>query len=387
MKYLIHESNIERLEKKLTTISNKCEKYGCIFTYEVIGEQFKENEEGIVSRYIEIETSGIAKVDNWVFVATIDFREGGNIVRKCGNIEVEVPERYYTSEPICEHCNTKRRRKDAYIIMNTETGEFKQVGRSCLKDFTCGLSAELVAQYIAAFDTMIEGEAVAAGWHAVEYYDTKEYLQYVTECINHFGFCGTQSERPTKSRAYEYLMARAGKIYAPKHLEQLLREMDKVNFKYDAIEVAQTVKKALEWIAEQNEDNNYIHNVKVLASQQYITYKDFGFVASLISTYNKAMKIEQKRKEQQEADSKSCFVGNVGDRITIEVQAVECVASWDTQFGTTFLHKMVDEQGNVYIWKTGKGMPNRKTTIVGTVKEHKEFRGIKQTELTRCKVK
>ena len=28
MRYLIHESNLERLEKKLTTISNKCQKSG-----------------------------------------------------------------------------------------------------------------------------------------------------------------------------------------------------------------------------------------------------------------------------------------------------------------------------------------------------------------------
>lgn len=387
MKYLIHESNIERLEKKLTTIGNKCEKYGCAFAYEVIGEQFKENEEGIVSRYIEIETEGIAKVNNWVFVAAIDFHENGNIVRKCGNIEVEVPERYYTSEPVCEHCNTKRRRKDAYIVMNTITGEFKQVGCSCLKDFTCGLSAELVAQYIAAFDSMIEGETIAAGWHAVEYLDTKEYLQYVVECINHFGFYSTQSERPTKSRAYEYMMATADKIYVPKRLEQLRNEMEEVNFKYDTAEAKEVVEKALAWIAEQNEDNNYIHNVKVLAQQQYITYKDLGFVASLISTYNKAMKIEQKRREQQEADSKSTFVGNVGDRITIEIESIECVASWDTIYGTTFVYKMLDTDGNVYTWKTNKGLENKKSTIVGSVKEHKEFKGVKQTELTRCKVK
>ena len=271
--------------------------------------------------------------------------------------------------------------------MNTTTGEFKQVGRSCLKDFTCGLSAELVAQYIAAFDSMIEGEAVLEGWHSVEYIDTKEYLQYVAECINHFGFYGTQSERSTKSRAYEYMMATAGKIYVPKHLEQLRNEMEEVNFKYDTAEVKEVVEKALAWIAEQNEDNNYIHNVKVLAQQQYITCKDLGFVASLISTYNKAMKIEQKRREQQEADGKSTFVGNVGDRITVEVQSVECVASWYTQFGITFVYKMIDENSNVYTWKTGKSMVNKKSTIIGTVKEHKEFRGTKQTELTRCKIK
>lgn len=386
MKYLIHESNVERLEKKLTTISNKCQKYGCTFTYEVIGEQYIEKEEGIVNRYIEIETEGIAKINNWMFVATVDFCENGNVIRKSGNVEVEIPERYYTSEPVCEHCNTKRSRKDAYIVMNAETGEFKQVGRSCLKDFTCGLSAELIAQYIAAFDCMIEGEAIAAGWHTVEYFDTKEYLQYVVECINHFGYYGTQSERPTKNRAYEYLEAVARRIHVPKHLEKLLAEMEEVKFNCNTEEVKEVVEKALAWIAEQSEDNNYIHNVKVLTTQQYITYKDFGFVASLIPTYNKAMQIEMKKREQQKADSDSSFVGNVGERVTFEAQSIECVASWDTQYGVTFVYKMVDADGNVYTWKTGKSVANKKAIVIGTVKEHKEFRGTKQTELTRCKI-
>ena len=386
MKYLIHESNIERLEKKLVTISNKCQKYGSAFTYKVLGEQYIEKEEGFVNRYIEIETEGFAKANDWIFVATIDFHENGNVVRKCGNVEAEVPERYYTSEPICEHCNTKRRRKDAYIVMNTVTGEFKQVGRTCLKDFTCGLSAELVAQYIAAFDTMIEGEAVAEGWHAVEYYETKEYLQYVVECINHFGFYGTQSARSTKHRAYEYLMATARKLVPVTYLQTILTEMEEVNFKHDTAEVKEVVEKALAWIAEQNEDNSYIHNVKVLASQQYIGRKDMGFIASLISTYNKAMQIEMKKREQEKTNSDSTFIGNIGDRITVEVKSIECVASWDTQYGATFVYKMTDEQNNVYTWKTGKSVTNAQSTITGTVKEHKEFRGVKQTELTRCKI-
>ena len=101
MRYLIHESNLERLEKKLTTISNKCKKYNCEFQYEVVGEQFVTTEER-VDKYIEVEVEGTAKVNDWVFVATINFHEAGNVVRKCGNIEVEIPERFYMDFPYRE---------------------------------------------------------------------------------------------------------------------------------------------------------------------------------------------------------------------------------------------------------------------------------------------
>lgn len=49
---------------------------------------------------------------------------------------------------------------------------------------------------------------------------------------------------------------------------------------------------------------------------------------------------------------------------------------------------MTTEDGNILIWKTGKwfGDDFDVTTITGTVKAHNEFRGVKQTELTRCKL-
>ena len=42
MQYEIFEGNMERLEKKLFRICNKCKAYGCEFTYHRTGETFKE---------------------------------------------------------------------------------------------------------------------------------------------------------------------------------------------------------------------------------------------------------------------------------------------------------------------------------------------------------
>ena len=42
MTYKIFEGNLERLEKKLIRIANKCKKYGCDFHYEQVGEIFED---------------------------------------------------------------------------------------------------------------------------------------------------------------------------------------------------------------------------------------------------------------------------------------------------------------------------------------------------------
>ena len=155
MQFAIHVDNLDRLHKKMDRIRTKCEKYGCDFVYNEIGEEFRDvkDENGYVhaERFVIVECEGTAKIHGWRFVATVDHTEKGNIIRKMTD-DIEVPERYRTSEPICEHCHSRRHRKDTYIVYNEKTDEFKQVGSTCLCDFTGGLSAEVAASYISLFE-------------------------------------------------------------------------------------------------------------------------------------------------------------------------------------------------------------------------------------------
>lgn len=56
---------------------------------------------------------------------------------------------------------------------------------------------------------------------------------------------------------------------------------------------------------------------------------------------------------------------------------------------TMFAHTFKDADGNVFTWKTQKGIALERGAAVnlsGTVKEHTEYKGERQTVLTRCKV-
>lgn len=75
----------------------------------------------------------------------------------------------------------------------------------------------------------------------------------------------------------------------------------------------------------------------------------------------------------------------MGERVTIKARQARCVTSYETQYGTKRIYKIIGEDGNIYIWKTGKIITESHDIIVtGTIKDHGEFRGVKQTELTRC---
>ena len=80
-------------------------------------------------------------------------------------------------------------------------------------------------------------------------------------------------------------------------------------------------------------------------------------------------------------------VGKVKDRLTIEVAEAKLLTTVSNLYGTSYLYKFKDANGNVFTWFTSCMIEvERKFNIVGTVKEHTTYRDVKQTVLTRCKV-
>lgn len=87
------------------------------------------------------------------------------------------------------------------------------------------------------------------------------------------------------------------------------------------------------------------------------------------------------------------YVGNVGDKIEMTV-TLDHVAYWLNKFrewehNYTYLYSFKDDNGNVLVWQTSKGLEiddGEKVTIKGTIKEHNEYKEVKQTVLTRCKI-
>ncbi|MBO6266973.1 MAG: hypothetical protein J6M06_01940, partial [Synergistaceae bacterium] len=93
------------------------------------------------------------------------------------------------------------------------------------------------------------------------------------------------------------------------------------------------------------------------------------------------------REAAAQAEAKASeHVGSVGQRITVSAATAKLLTSWEGTYGTTYLYKFTDESGNVFIWYASRpinvadGM-----TLKGTVKDHNERDGVKQTVLTRCK--
>ena len=103
-----------------------------------------------------------------------------------------------------------------------------------------------------------------------------------------------------------------------------------------------------------------------------------------------ADKIAKAQEEYVSGKSCSDFVGEIGDKISIEV-TVDRVTGYETQWGFTSVYIMVDADGNIFVWKTSTDAlddadKGSHVKLNGKIKDHSEYKGIKQNILTRCKV-
>ena len=97
--------------------------------------------------------------------------------------------------------------------------------------------------------------------------------------------------------------------------------------------------------------------------------------------------------EAYEAARRGHFFGEIGEKIEIPVTYKGCF-SFDTMYGITTVYKFDTDDGAHLIWKTSADLGGNtfyvvegdRITIRATIKNHKGWSGIDQTELTRLKV-
>lgn len=108
-------------------------------------------------------------------------------------------------------------------------------------------------------------------------------------------------------------------------------------------------------------------------------------------------RIKEANKQVKVKRSTSEHVGHIGDKIRIKA-TMTGFHYYKTKFGDVNIYTFTDIFKNVFVWKTsgylekvidGLCKPVLKgdqVELIGTVKDHDEYEGIKQTILTRCKV-
>ena len=88
------------------------------------------------------------------------------------------------------------------------------------------------------------------------------------------------------------------------------------------------------------------------------------------------------------------YIGKVGQRLSITATLTKAIP-YDASFGyqrritTGYIYIFETADGNTLVWRTTSARldTDKEYDIIGTVKEHSEYDKVRQTVLTRCKIK
>ena len=396
--YQIREDNNESLKEKINKLKKTANKLNCLpITCNILEEEIREiKEEGKPAKYhkyYHVEIKGESPViSGYKFLGTIQHEEAGNILRIVpGNDNIDLTH-YRTVKAICNHCRTNRRRKDTYLIQHETTKEIKQIGKSCLKDFLGHSNPQQIAsylEYLLNMEEYIKEELFLRDGSNKTYIETITYLNFTAECILRFGFISKTKQRELYDQGYDNIpLNTASRVF------NIMFPMPRVEPEFkeeDISEKALTLaKNSLTWAINELEpgNNDYLHNLKIAVASEYMNTRNAGIIAALIPTYQREVEKIKVKKQEKKEKQQSNYVGNIKDKIQKELTLIKEFI-FETEYGIMHIYKFKDAENNIYIWKTSKNIgkeEGEKTKIKGTIKDHSEYRGEKQTVLTRCKI-
>ncbi len=121
----------------------------------------------------------------------------------------------------------------------------------------------------------------------------------------------------------------------------------------------------------------------------------YGFFSAK-QNHDKMVAKKVAEEERAKANAEVTYFGNVGDKFEKEM-TFEKMFGFETIYGYSYILLFRDEENHVFVWKTANGNLGKnfnwaeyevgqKYLIKGTVKSHDEYKNVKQTVITRCKV-
>jgi hypothetical protein len=340
----------------------------------------------------------IPVIDGWELISVFDLEgapklkdeDGEFIIDENGNNvygermvftstvpDKELPAEYLDKHEIyCEHCGHKRFRTHSMLMRDTNTGEYKEVGSTCVKDFFGHDPKNLmwIAQF--RFKSLIESDPEYGmfGFDRGSDLDTMTVMSFAALAIRQFGWT-------SRSVAYD-----KGTVSTSDDVLMLMNPPIKFSGEVEPTEEdISLARAALEHF--ENLDpgtNDYLMNCHKVAKLGYVPNKMFGVACSMVATYRRRVQKVLDRKKYPESQ----WVGEIGDKIEARVKCmffIEIEGYYGVNDFYIFLNEETGEAFKTYYSGTKWSVEQGETcTIKGTVKRHDtDSTGRKTTTLTR----
>lgn len=165
-------------------------------------------------------------------------------------------------------------------------------------------------------------------------------------------------------------------IYAGTDSYQIKDELKEAGFRFSA---------TLKW-HKATRDEKYADNLIAVKLDEIAEWSAWGKATFSIE----AKSIVEKKIAEVQPESTSEWIGEVGDKLKgIKVKLIRKY-SFETRYGMSTVYNFEDEEGNVLVWFSSTVQPVEPgewcTIKYCTIKDHSEYKDVKQTVITRAKL-
>ncbi|KKN72369.1 hypothetical protein LCGC14_0411960 [marine sediment metagenome] len=406
--YRIHEDNVGWLVKKFKRMAKVAGQVGAKPPmYTIIREEYDKRMKPVLGSAVEEWTGEYdkfsvitvegepPKLAGWSFVATLTRTATGNLISKVPGVVEDLLDKYRTALPTCDYCGLSRKRVDSFIV-KSDAGKYQQVGRNCLAKFLGYSNPERVAGYATMLSNIgqdisdQEEKLFSGGGRSSDYRGLEEFLTMVVAVVETHGWVSI-----AKAREREDVSPTIGEVEFQLSPSVDAKENRRAKIRPTA-EHRVRAREAIEFARSDklSTDTDYKHNLKISTAEDMFHKKASGVVASLIAfedrdkEWERVQELRCQEAEKRKAEyTKSRYVGEVGERITVRVHVIRRRVL-DGQYGPSYMFRMLDGDGNVFVWFSSVDVLEEGEwyNLLGTVKKHERYDDVKQTILTRCKV-
>lgn len=382
--YTMPVSRMAEAVRRIEEANRRAERAGIAERFEYTVQFYEERVEprngaSYVVRMVALTLSRpTLRHEDWEFVATLQWdEEAGLIVRSVPG--VELGDRSDFDACRCDVCHTQRQRNDTFVVENVVTRERLQVGRNCLRQFMGIVPAGLwMLTWTGLENHEPDDGEYGRGSHRQVRFPVEEVLLATVEMVRQHGWVSRgkadEFHTPTVNLVSEMLYpvpTEEGRRWAAEMWRSARTEAN--------VALATLVR---ETALEADGDSDFITNLRQLLRAATVDPRNLGIVCAAYAVYDRVNRERLERSMRVPSE----WIGQVGQKLTV-TGTVAQVREIDGQYGPTTL--VVLKCGNDIVKWFASGAKDfrigQALSLKGTVKSHGEFRGQKETMLTRCK--
>ena len=299
----------------------------------------------------------------WALEAIVEHRGSHAVLRAVGERGEEFdPYAFQTAR--CEHCGVRRRRSTTFVVVHVDSGELRQVGSNCVRDFLGGNDPDRAcrqAEYVACARAELKSaEAVARQPQS----GLEVFAEHASHVVRAHGFISrAQSRRESRPASADLaLLSLQVTPKAPDAADQALAA--------GALHWAQALP-----LLKPNLSRFESDALAVIDSGAARTSRDRGLICALIAAYR------QRR-------ARSRHLAEPGQLLETIVLVEQARPVPSRRLDSVRRCELIDADVNRLAWWQTRRVPLQKGQVVrlaGTVERHSRFGASAVTVLSHCR--